>query len=155
MKLFRTKYLLHIALLLTIISSASCKTLLQKGMPNGIDYNSLDIENTQVVKTFETAKKNDKNVLLIFDAAWCGSCRKLNQITMKDARVRKTLADYEVINVDVDKLPNVLQSFRSGSAKEINSVPTIMIFSPEGIQTDRLVGYYKAKLFNKILKRNL
>lgn len=152
----RTKQILHTILLFTIIFSVSCKTLLQKRMPNGIDFSSLKVQDTKVLKTFETAKANNKKVLLIFDAVWCGYCRKFNQQTMKDLEVRKTLADFETLNIDVDKYPKVVKAFESGSVyKKIKGVPTIMIFSSDGIQTDEITGYYKAKKFNKVLKRNL
>ena len=69
---------------------------------------------------------------------------------MKDAEVKKTLADFEILNIDVDKFPEVVSAF-----KNIKSVPTMMIFSPEGIQTDETGGYVKAEKFNRILKKNL
>ena len=120
-------------------------------MTGGVDFNSLNVQDTKVLKTFETAEANGKNVLLIFDAVWCGYCRKFNQITMKDTEVKKTLAGFEVINVDVDKYPKVLSAFTNGKS---TGIPAIMMFSPEGIQTEKLVGYIKAPAFNKILKKN-
>ena len=104
MKLIRTKHFLLASLLLAGFSFTGCKKAVMKG---GVDFNSISVQESKVIKTFETAKQNDKNVLVFFDAAWCGSCRKLNQFTMKDAKIRKTLADYELINVDVDKFPDV------------------------------------------------
>lgn len=128
----------------------------QKAMPGGVDYNALDVKDAKVIKTFKTAKENDKNVLVIFDAVWCGVCRKFNQETMKDSAVRKTLGDYEVINIDVDKFPGPTDAFgKRRDLSRIESVPTIMIFSPEGIQTDEFAGFYNGKKFNKVLKRNL
>lgn len=125
-------------------------------MPGGIDYNSLEVKDTRVVETFKNARENNKNVLVIFDAAWCGVCRKFNQETMKDAEARRTLADYVVINIDVDKFPEPTKAFgRRGGKTRIESVPTVMIFSPEGIQADEFVGFRNGKRFNKILKRSL
>lgn len=148
----RTKYFLYPTLLLVFVFSVSCNLATTKGMPNGVEFSSLNLQDAKVLKTFETAKANNKNVLLIFDAVWCGYCRKLNQITMKDAKVKKTLADFEVVNVDVDKYPEVLKAFVGGAK---NGVPFIMLFSPEGIQTDEIGGYLTAEPFNKVLKENL
>ena len=147
MKPSRTKHFLLASILLATSLFTNCQ---KKGMPGGLDYNSLKVTDAKVVQTFKTAKENNKKVLLIFDAVWCGYCRKFNQITMKDAEVKKTLADFEILNIDVDKFPEVVSAF-----KNIKSVPTMMIFSPEGIQTDETGGYVKAEKFNRILKKNL
>ncbi len=156
MNLIRAKYFLFATLILTMILSAGCNISSRKAMPNGVDFNSLNVKQAKVIKTFETAKSNNKNVLLIFDAVWCGYCRKLNQITMKDAEVQKTLADFEIVNVDVDKYPEVLKAFENGSmSNDDKGVPLILIFSPEGVQIDEVNGYLEAKPFNKILKKNL
>ncbi|NNE99984.1 MAG: thioredoxin family protein, partial [Pyrinomonadaceae bacterium] len=125
-------------------------------MPGGVDYNALDVKDAKVVQTFKAARENDRNVLVIFDAVWCGVCRKFNGQTMKDPQVRKTLAEYEVINIDVDKFPEPTNAFgKRRNLSRIESVPTIMIFSSEGIQTDEFTGFYNGKRFNRILKRNL
>lgn len=152
MRKIRTKYFLYVILLLAIILFASCKTSSVKTMTGGVDFNSLNIQDAKVLKTFATAKANNKNVLLIFDAVWCGYCRKLNTITMKDAEVKKTLANFEVINVDIDKYPKILKEFTYGKGRK--GVPFIMLFSPEGIQTYEIGGYIPAKPFNEILKKN-
>ncbi len=128
----------------------------QRVMPGGVDYNSLEVKDANVVQTFKAAKENNKNVLVIFDAAWCGVCRKFNQETMKDPQVRKTLTSYEVINIDVDKFPAPTDAFgKRGDRSRIEAVPTVMIFSSEGIQADEFVGFRNPKRFNKILKRSL
>jgi thiol:disulfide interchange protein DsbD len=125
-------------------------------MPGGIDYNSLNVQNSKVKKVFQTAKSNNKKVMLIFDAVWCDYCRKLNQRVLKDAEVQKTLAGFEVINVDVDKYPEVLKTFASGSKGfDGRGVPAILIFSSEGFQMDQIVGFLETKPFNKRIKRSL
>ena len=132
--------ILYSTILFTILTSAGCITATKNAMPGGVDFNSLNVQDAKVVKTFETAKANNKNVLLIFDAVWCGYCQKFNQKTMKDAEVQKTLANFEVINVDVDKYPKVLQAFTNGKSE---GVPLIMLFSPEGVQTDEIGGIHQ------------
>ena len=153
MKLIHTHNLFIITSLLAILFLFGCKIPTQNAMPGGVDFNSLNVQDEKVLKTFETAKANDKNVLLIFDAVWCGYCRKLNTITMKDAEVQKTLAGYEIINVDVDKYPKVIKKFTKQKGR--TGVPLIMLFSPEGVQIDEIGGFHRAKPFNKILKKNL
>lgn len=125
-------------------------------MPGGVNFNSLNLNETKVVETFKTAKQNGKNVLVIFDATWCGVCREFNQKTMKDSQVVKSLKDYEVVNVDVDKFPEIAKAFgRRAGKSRIDGVPTVMIFSSEGLQLDEFVGAYDGSGFDRILKRNL
>ena len=155
MKLIRTKFLLSTTLLLTLFLSGGCGSLIQKLRPGGLDFGSLDIDNPKVAETFETAKANNKNVLLIFDAVWCGYCRKFNQLTMKDAEVKKTLSGFEVVNIDVDKYPKAVKAFEKVAGGKITGVPTLMIFSSNGNQTARVSGYFKAKGFNRFLKKDL
>jgi thiol:disulfide interchange protein len=126
-------------------------------MPNGVNFNELKLTETKVVETFKNAKVKGKNVLVIFDAVWCSVCEEFNQKTMTDPQVVKTLKeDYEVINIDVDTFPEVTKVFgrRAGKSK-IEGVPTVMIFSPEGLQQEEFAGSYDGKAFEQILKRNL
>ncbi len=155
MRKFHPKQFALATLLLTFaILFANCES--QKMMPGGLDFNSLDVKNPEIVKTFEAAKEKNKNVLLVFDAVWCGYCRLFNQKTMKDAEVQKTLAGFEVLNIDIDKFPDAARAFKSGSAEHGGEgIPAILIFSAEGFQTDEVLGYYEAEEFNEILKRNL
>ncbi len=125
-------------------------------MPEGVNYNSLDVKDAKVIQTFKSAKENGKNVVVIFDAVWCGVCCKFNQQTMKDPEVLKTLADFEVINVDAEKFPEVAKKLgRRAGKTRIRSVPTVMIFSSDGIQADEFIGFYDGKRFNEVLKRSL
>jgi len=128
---------------------------MQKSNSNRLDFASLDIDNPQVEKTFQTAKANNKNVLVVFDAVWCGYCRKFNTITMKDSRVEKTLADFEVVNIDVDKFPKAVKAFEKNTGGKIEGVPTLMIFSSNGVKKERVTGFYQAGKFNRFLKKNL
>lgn len=154
MKFIGTKYLVLI-LLIAICLFSSCNVLSQRLNPSGIDFSSLDIDYPQIEKTFQAAKANDKNVLVIFDAVWCGYCRKFNTITMKDSEVKKSLVNFEVVNIDVDKYPKAVKAFEKNAGGKIEGVPTLMIFSSDGVKKTRVTGFYKAQKFNNFLRKNL
>ena len=152
MKKIQTKYIAILTLLFVVLSCAKS----DRPMPGGIDYNSLNVQNREVTGVFQKAKSNDKKVMLIFDAVWCGYCRMLNQRVLKDPEVKKTLAGFEVINVDVDKYPKILKTFVDASESfDGKGVPAILIFSSEGLQTDQIEGFLETEPFNRRLKQNL
>jgi thioredoxin-related protein len=56
---------------------------------------------TQLAKAMQTAKKDDKRILVMFGGDWCGWCHKLHELFASDAEIRKILS-YEYVLVMVD-----------------------------------------------------
>ncbi|MEZ5346960.1 MAG: thioredoxin fold domain-containing protein [Pyrinomonadaceae bacterium] len=155
MKYKQYPFLITAVLVLTMAFLTGCGPFIQKIAGGGIELESLKEKNPEVVSTFRTANENGKKVLVIFDAAWCGYCRKFNQITMKDREVRKTLTDFEVVNIDVDRSPEAMKVFQKASGgQKIGGVPTLMIFNSNGTHKARVTAYYKPPKFNDFLKKN-
>ena len=51
------------------------------------------------------AKKNNKRVLLMFGANWCGWCHKLHGVFESNREVGRTLLyEYERVNIDIGKM---------------------------------------------------
>lgn len=56
----------------------------------------------QIAKALEKAKKEDKRVLIIWGANWCGWCHRLDDAMRGDAKVRELLAThYVLIHIDM------------------------------------------------------
>jgi thioredoxin-related protein len=55
----------------------------------------------QLAKAMETAKRDDKRILVMFGGDWCGWCHKLHELFASDAEIRKILS-YEYVLVMVD-----------------------------------------------------
>ena len=62
--------------------------------------------NALVEKAKQTARHEDKRILLMFGGDWCGWCHKLHELFAKDAEIRQILS-YEYVLVMVDtQAPN-------------------------------------------------
>ena len=55
----------------------------------------------QIEKAKETARHDDKRILVMFGGDWCGWCHKLHELFASDEQVRKVLS-YEYVLVMVD-----------------------------------------------------
>ena len=57
----------------------------------------------QLAKAMETAKRDDKRILVMFGGDWCGWCHKLHELFASDAEIRKVLSyEYVLVMVDTD-----------------------------------------------------
>ena len=86
---------------------------------------------------FTRARSEDKPVLVTFEAEWCVWCKKLESTTYRDSEVMSLIAASMVpLALDVD-----------GSGKELSnefaveSLPTVLVVSPDGRERGRINGY--------------
>jgi thiol-disulfide isomerase/thioredoxin len=88
------------------------------------------------------AKKDGKIVLIDFYTTWCGPCKRLDETTWKDEKVRKWLAEKTIaLKIDAEKETTLAKKL------EINAYPTIVLLKPDETEIDRLVGYRDAGTF--------
>lgn len=90
----------------------------------------------------ETAKKENKWVLIDFYTTWCGPCKMLDKVTWKDTEVKAWLKD-NAINLKVDAEADV----ELAKKYKVNAYPTIVILKSDGTVLDRLTGYRPPKDF--------
>ncbi len=94
-----------------------------------------------------------KPLLLDFYADWCVSCKELERWTFGDPEVRKRLADFLPVRIDVtENLPpqkRLLERF------DLIGPPAILFLSPEGRECRqlRLIGYKPPEEFLRYLER--
>ena len=92
-------------------------------------------------------KSRGKKIMLDFSAEWCTSCKELEEITFKDARVQELLSDYVLIRADVTK--------NSQSEKELSKKygvfgpPALLFFNKElqVIKAKTVIGYIEPDAF--------
>ena len=90
-------------------------------------------------KTYQQAKKENKNVFIIFHASWCGWCRKMDS-SMNDPLCKKYFADnYVTVHLTIDESPTK-KNLENPGAAEFNKkyhgdkagLPFWLIMNPKG-----------------------
>ena len=97
----------------------------------------------------EKAKAENKPIVLDFNAEWCAPCRRLEQLTFPDPKVKALLEQTVFIRIDTDKYPDIAQ--RLG----VEGLPDIRFASPEGKIIRQLRSFQDAESFAVELERLL
>jgi thiol:disulfide interchange protein len=103
---------------------------------------------------FSRAKNEGKPVLVSFEAEWCVWCKKLESTTYRDSAVMSLISDSLVaVTLDVDAEGRELSDTHG-----VESLPTVLVFSPEGEEKGRINGYLPPGRFvdamNEILQES-
>jgi thiol-disulfide isomerase/thioredoxin len=82
------------------------------------------------------AAKEKKFVMIDFFTTWCAPCKKLDQVTWRDAGVKAFLDERTVpLKIDAEQEVELARRFR------LPGYPTIVFVRPDGSEAGRLVGY--------------
>ncbi|HTL70667.1 MAG TPA: DUF255 domain-containing protein, partial [Candidatus Eisenbacteria bacterium] len=85
---------------------------------------------------FETAKKENKLVILDLEAVWCHWCHVMADTTYKDPQVVKLIGDhYLAVRVDQDADPELSLKYEEWGW------PATIVFSPDGQELVKRRGY--------------
>lgn len=105
---------------------------------------------------FEAAiKGSDKPVLLDFSAAWCVSCKELEEFTFSDPDVARRMEGFLLVRADVTSNSDAERALMKRFG--LFGPPAIILFDKAGreLQSERVVGFIKAADFSKRLDRVL
>ena len=94
------------------------------------------------------AMKEHKKVMIDFYTTWCGWCKVLDKKTYSDEHVGQ-IADAKFIPVKIDAEKG--EGIGLAKQYQITGYPTIVFFTPEGKEIDRVVGYEDADHFARSL----
>lgn len=87
---------------------------------------------------FETAKrkakKENKPLLAVFSASWCGPCQALKKKVYPKASVKDELSQWVVVYIDGDAQPKLLEKH------SVNAFPTLLVLSAAGEELERKEG---------------
>ena len=97
-------------------------------------------------KDFENeVLKNEKMVVVDFFATWCGPCQMLMPVLEE---IASQTDKFEIVEIDVDKAQQLAMQYA------IEAVPTMIIFK-NGMEIDRIGGYYPKEELEEELKKYL
>jgi thiol:disulfide interchange protein DsbD len=96
---------------------------------------------------FSRAKSEGKPVLVSFEAEWCVWCKKLDSTTYRDTAVMSLISDSMVpLILDVDGAGQAISD-----AHGVESLPTVLVFSPSGEEVGRINGYLPPGRFVEVM----
>jgi len=75
-------------------------------------------------ETIEFAKRNNKQVLLIFGAEWCQWCKKMKSETLNNSSVQSKMSAYVYYYVDTDKEKDIAKKYK------VSGIPYYAIINP-------------------------
>ncbi|MCI0588218.1 MAG: thioredoxin family protein [Planctomycetes bacterium] len=88
----------------------------------------------QIEAALARAKEENKRVLLVFGANWCGWCRKLDDLFKKNPEIARVLLyEYEKVLVDVGRFDkNEALAADLGAPVRQNGIPFLTVLDAEG-----------------------
>lgn len=94
----------------------------------------------------ELAVREQKPMLLVFGAEWCGFCKKLEKMTLANPQMVKYInSTFVSVHVDVDKDPQVARIL------EVESLPCTIVLSPDADLLGRIEGFESPSVFYRKL----
>jgi len=86
----------------------------------------------QIEDALARAKKENKRVLLMFGANWCGWCHRLHKLFESDAKITAKLKqDFVVVMIDVNKGHNADINQRYGNPTQFG-LPVLVVLDAAG-----------------------
>lgn len=98
----------------------------------------------------KVAREQNKPMLLVFGAEWCGYCKKLEKTTLENPQLAKYInTTFVSVHIDVDDEEKVAQIL------EVKSLPCTIILSPGADLLGRFEGYMQpAPMYQKLASAN-
>lgn len=96
-------------------------------------------------ENFETeVLKNEKKVLVDFNAEWCGPCQMLAPIIKEFAAENE---DVKVVSANIDECDEIAAKYK------VISIPCLVVFE-NGEEKAREIGILSKKKIKKLLEKN-
>lgn len=87
----------------------------------------------------ETAKKENKKIMIDTSAEWCVACKELEEYTFSDADVAKALKDYVLVKLDFTKMS--VEDKKLQKDLKVYGMPTVIFLDATGQEERRFSGF--------------
>lgn len=95
---------------------------------------------------FEAARASGKPMLVYFNAAWCGVCRRVERGAFIDPDVAAAMEAFVPVRIDVDRQPGLAQKY------QIDAVPAYLKIDAQGKRIGHALGYKTSGEMTALLK---
>jgi len=105
---------------------------------------------TNLKAVHKVAREQNKPMMLVFGAEWCGYCKKLEKTTLENPQLSKYInSTFVSVHIDVDDEEKIAQIL------EVKSLPCTIILSPGADLLGRFEGYMQpAPMYQKLASAN-
>ena len=94
-------------------------------------------------EAFETAKRENKLVMLDFYASWCAACKELDHQTYSDPAVAARLDDYVNVKLDFTRTSETTKALTE--KYQIPGLPVVIFLDADGVTLKRFTGFVDAE----------
>ncbi len=109
---------------------------------NSINLDSSTVKNNpELQAALKLAQEQNKPILLVFEATWCGFCQMMKKQTFPDPKVIQIIENFVMVKIDVDQQAEFSGQFGVGP------IPAYVILQQNGEFVKKIVGFYPADNF--------
>ena len=102
---------------------------------------------SDIDKTFASAKKENKPLLIYFYGIWCPPCNELKETVYESTGFLNKSKSFKLLQVDVD----AKNSWKVKSRYKVGGYPTVVFADPKGAEIYRIVGYRTPNEFIRVM----
>lgn len=87
-------------------------------------------------EAFNVAKREKKQILIVFETKWCTWCQAMNESTWTDDGLVRMATSIIFTRIDGDLDTAMVEKYR------VNRFPSVVLATDQGVEVDRFVGYF-------------
>lgn len=110
---------------------------------------SASIDDPIFTAALARAKRENRPIVLDFEASWCVPCKRMDRETFPDPTVSRLLDRCIFLKIDTDQHPDLAKGFG------VVGLPDFRFLAPDGSERKRLLDFQNAKTFARVLKQFL